>query len=195
MVVLNIKLKGTKCTTYMQIFCPYTHPGSKGLNIYFLKVVMVYIKLECVHGTRVPLLMQNSHILTNKSKKDIFMNKEKSLWKPWDDMDHFETWARHFDVKHCLNFEITWVKEQTSQIMAKFHKVLIKTIQIRERKSFQMLNFHKQKAIIPESMVRYDHYQIWRRNSGTKQCIRVLIKFWSNLFNLESWYNVSNGEF
>ena len=31
----------------------------------------------------------NSHIPTKKSKKDIFMIKEQSLWKPWDDIDHF----------------------------------------------------------------------------------------------------------
>ena len=36
-------------------------------------------------------LLQNSHILTNKSTKDISMNKRQFLWKPQDDMDHFET--------------------------------------------------------------------------------------------------------
>ena len=38
-----------------------------------------------------PLLLQNSHILTKKSKKDILMNKGQSLWKPQDDIDHFKT--------------------------------------------------------------------------------------------------------
>ena len=42
-------------------------------------------------GTQMPPLLQNLHILMNKSKKDIFMNKGQSLWKPQDYMDHFET--------------------------------------------------------------------------------------------------------
>ena len=39
--------------------------------------------------------------------------------------------------------------------MTKFHKILIKNIQLREQTSFQMVNFHKQRAITTESMVRY----------------------------------------
>ena len=39
--------------------------------------------------------------------------------------------------------------------VTKFHKVLIKTNQLREQNFFQMLNFHKQRAITTESMVRY----------------------------------------
>ena len=39
--------------------------------------------------------------------------------------------------------------------VTKFHKILIKSIQLRERTSFQMVNFHKQRAIITESMVQY----------------------------------------
>ena len=39
--------------------------------------------------------------------------------------------------------------------VTKFHKILIKTIQLRERTLFQMVNFHKQRAITPEGMVRY----------------------------------------
>ena len=31
--------------------------------------------------------------------------------------------------------------------VTKFHKVLIKNIRLRERTSFQMVNFHKQRAI------------------------------------------------
>ena len=44
--------------------------------------------------------------------------------------------------------------------VTKFHKILIKCIRLREWTSFQM-NFHKQRAITDESMVRYpdmDHY-------------------------------------
>ena len=39
--------------------------------------------------------------------------------------------------------------------MTKFYKILIKTIRLRKRTSFQMVNFHKQRAITTESMVRY----------------------------------------
>ena len=38
--------------------------------------------------------------------------------------------------------------------VTKFHKILIKSIQL-ERTSFQMVNFHKQRAITTKSMVRY----------------------------------------
>ena len=37
----------------------------------------------------------------------------------------------------------------------KFHKILIKTIQLRGRTSFKTVNFHKQRAITAESMVGY----------------------------------------
>ena len=40
--------------------------------------------------------------------------------------------------------------------VAKFHKILIKTIRLREHTSFKMVTFHKQKAITAESMVRYE---------------------------------------
>ena len=36
--------------------------------------------------------------------------------------------------------------------VTKFHKILIKTIRLRERTSFQMVYFHKQRAITPESL-------------------------------------------
>ena len=37
--------------------------------------------------------------------------------------------------------------------VTKFHKILIKNIQLlRERTSFQMVNFHKQRAITTECM-------------------------------------------
>ena len=39
--------------------------------------------------------------------------------------------------------------------VTKFHKILIKSIQLGERTSFQMVNFHKQRAITTGSMVRY----------------------------------------
>ena len=37
----------------------------------------------------------------------------------------------------------------------KFHKILIKTIRLRERTLFQMMNFHKQRVITPKGIVRY----------------------------------------
>ena len=40
--------------------------------------------------------------------------------------------------------------------VTKFHKILIKNIRLRERKSFQMVNFHKQRAIITEGIVPYE---------------------------------------
>ena len=39
--------------------------------------------------------------------------------------------------------------------VTKFHKILIKSIRLRERTSFQMVNFHIQRAITTEGMVRY----------------------------------------
>ena len=39
--------------------------------------------------------------------------------------------------------------------VTKFHKILIKSIRLRERTSFQMVKIHKQRAITSESMVRY----------------------------------------
>ena len=39
--------------------------------------------------------------------------------------------------------------------VTKFHKILIKNIQVRERTSFKTVNFHKQRAITTESQVQY----------------------------------------
>ena len=38
--------------------------------------------------------------------------------------------------------------------VTKFHKILIKNIQVRERTSFKTVNFHKQRAMPTESLVR-----------------------------------------
>ena len=45
--------------------------------------------------------------------------------------------------------------------VTKFHKILIKSIRLRltERTSFKTVNFHKQRAITTESLVRMDHYR------------------------------------
>ena len=39
--------------------------------------------------------------------------------------------------------------------VTKFHKILIKNIRVRERTLFKTVNFHKQRAITIESLVRY----------------------------------------
>ena len=39
--------------------------------------------------------------------------------------------------------------------VTQFHKILIKTICLGERTSFEMVTFHKQRAITHEGMVRY----------------------------------------
>ena len=49
--------------------------------------------------------------------------------------------------------------------VTKFHKILRISIQLRERTSFQMVNFHKQRAITPESMVRYGPYSNLKKTS------------------------------
>ena len=60
--------------------------------------------------------------------------------------------------------------------VTKFHKILIKNIRLRGGTSFQMMNFHKQRAITAET-----HGVIWtsieleeERHHGTKQCDQVL---------------------
>ena len=39
--------------------------------------------------------------------------------------------------------------------VTKCHKILIKNIRVRERTSFEMVNFHQQRAITTESLVGY----------------------------------------
>ena len=39
--------------------------------------------------------------------------------------------------------------------VTKFHKILIKTLQLRERTLFKMVNFDKQRVITAESMVSW----------------------------------------
>ena len=57
-------------------------------------------------------------------------------------MDHYETWRRVEDIMVLNN-------------VTKFYKILIRSIRLRERMSFQMVNFHKQRAITLENMVCY----------------------------------------
>ena len=37
--------------------------------------------------------------------------------------------------------------------VTEFHKIVIQSIQLRERTWFHMMNFHKQRATIPEGLV------------------------------------------
>ena len=39
--------------------------------------------------------------------------------------------------------------------VTKFHKILIKSIRLRERTLLETVNFYKQRAITTESLVRY----------------------------------------
>ena len=39
--------------------------------------------------------------------------------------------------------------------VTKFHKILIKNIRVRERTSYKTANFHKQRAITTERLMRY----------------------------------------
>ena len=42
--------------------------------------------------------------------------------------------------------------------VGKFHKILIKNIRVREQTLFKTVNFHKQRAITTESLVRYEPF-------------------------------------
>ena len=45
--------------------------------------------------------------------------------------------------------------------VTKFHKILIKSIQLRERTWFQMVNFHKQRALTTKGLNYWKHGVIW----------------------------------
>ena len=49
--------------------------------------------------------------------------------------------------------------------MTKFHKILIKNIQVREWTSFKKVNIHKQRAITTESLVRYGPLSTMKKTS------------------------------
>ena len=51
--------------------------------------------------------------------------------------------------------------------ITKFHKILIKNIRVRERTSFKTVNFHKQRAITTESLVRYGPLTNLKIHHGT----------------------------
>ena len=79
--------------------------------------------------------------------------------------------------------------------MTKSHKILIKTIQLRERTSFEMVNFHNQMAIRPEGMVRYGPLSNLKKTFCYEQCDQDQVSL--NLDQNYSTYRgdiVSNGE-
>ena len=49
--------------------------------------------------------------------------------------------------------------------VTKFHKILKKNIRLREWTLFQMVNFHKQRAITTEGMVRYQPLSYLKKTS------------------------------
>ena len=55
--------------------------------------------------------------------------------------------------------------------VTEFHKILIIGIRLREQTSFQMMNFHKQRAITTEGMVGHKPLSYLK---NTKQCDQVL---------------------
>ena len=58
--------------------------------------------------------------------------------------------------------------------VTEFHKILTKSIRHSEGTFFQMVNFHKQRAITTESMVRYGPLSnLKKTHNGTKQCDQV----------------------
>ena len=59
--------------------------------------------------------------------------------------------------KACAIWTIIELQEDIMVLnnVTEFHKILIKSIGLREGTSFHMVNFHKQGAIATESMVRY----------------------------------------
>ena len=62
--------------------------------------------------------------------------------------------------------------------MTKFHKILIKSIRLRERTSFQMVNFHKQRVITTEWTINELEEDIMVLNNVTK-FHKILIKNYS----------------
>ena len=60
-------------------------------------------------------------------------------------------------LKHGAILTIIKLEEDIMVLnnVTKFHKILIKNIRVRERTSFKPVNFHKQRTITTESLVRY----------------------------------------
>ena len=70
--------------------------------------------------------------------------------------------------------------------VTKFHKILIKTIRLREQTLFKPVNFHKKRAINAESMVRYGlEEDIIVLNNVTK-----FHNFLRKIFELESGHRL-----
>ena len=65
---------------------------------------------------------------------------------------------RAITTEHGAIWTIIEIEEDIMVLnnVTKFHKILIKNIQVRVPTSFKMVNFHKQRAITTESLVRYE---------------------------------------
>ena len=63
----------------------------------------------------------------------------------------------HNYIKHGAIWTIIELEEDIMVLnnVTKFHKILIKHSRLRERTSFKTVNFHKQRAITTENLVRY----------------------------------------
>ena len=60
--------------------------------------------------------------------------------KALGDLDHYGTRERHHEIKRNVK---------------KFHKAVIKITELRDRTPSKIVNFHEQREITPEGMVRY----------------------------------------
>ena len=72
-----------------------------------------------------------------------------------------------------------------------FHKILIKNILVRERTLFQMVNFHKQRAITLESLVPYERtsFQMVNFHKQRAKTLESMVRY-GPLSNLKKtlWY-------
>ena len=90
--------------------------------------------------------------------------------------------------KHGVIWTIIQLEENIIILnnLTMFHKILIKNIRLRERTSFQMVNFHKQRAITTERMVQYGPLSNLKKTSCYLTMWPNFIKFWSKVFYLKS---------
>ena len=89
---------------------------------------------------------------------------------------------RHDAIRDILKIKDIMVLNNVTM----FHRIIIKTIQLREQTSFQPTIFHKLRAITPSSMVPYRPLSNLKKTSWYLTMWPSFIKFWSKLFTLES---------
>ena len=152
------------CSKY---FCKQWGPDEMQQNIrstLFVKAKKILKKIEmCPWDTDAPAFAKFA-------KKWIFINKGYNSWR------HDAIWSiLHFEEDIMVLNNVT-----------KFHKILMKTIWLRELTSLPTVNLHKQRAIITEHMVWYKPLSNLKKISWYLTMWPSFIKFWSKLFNLES---------